>query len=52
MREQFFGKYPELLDMVANMSDDEIWALDRGGHDPNKVYAAYAAAARTPAGRR
>ena len=45
VREHFFGKYPELLDMVAGMSDDEIWALTRGGHDPNKVYAAYAEAA-------
>jgi pyruvate dehydrogenase E1 component len=44
VREHFFGKYPELRDMVANMSDDEIWALNRGGHDPQKVYAAYAAA--------
>jgi len=43
-REHFFGKYPELKAMVANMSDDEIWRLNRGGHDPRKVYAAYAAA--------
>jgi pyruvate dehydrogenase E1 component len=43
-REHFFGKYPELKEMVANMSDDEIWHLNRGGHDPQKVYAAYAAA--------
>jgi pyruvate dehydrogenase E1 component len=43
-REHFFGKYPELRDMVANMSDEEIWRLNRGGHDPQKVYAAYAAA--------
>ncbi|HTV52824.1 MAG TPA: pyruvate dehydrogenase (acetyl-transferring), homodimeric type [Steroidobacteraceae bacterium] len=43
-REHFFGKYPELKAMVANMSDDEIWALNRGGHDARKVYAAYAAA--------
>jgi pyruvate dehydrogenase E1 component len=43
-REHFFGKYPELKAMVANMSDEEIWRLDRGGHDPRKVYAAYAAA--------
>src|SRR5690349_23448553 len=46
VREHFFGKYPELAAMVADMSDDEIWALARGGHDPNKVYAAYAAAAK------
>jgi len=44
VREHFFGKYPELLDMVKDMTDDEIWALTRGGHDPEKVYAAYAAA--------
>jgi pyruvate dehydrogenase E1 component len=43
-REHFFGKYPELKAMVANMSDDEIWHLNRGGHDARKVYAAYAAA--------
>ena len=43
-REHFFGKYPELKEMVANLSDDEIWRLNRGGHDPQKVYAAYAAA--------
>jgi len=44
-REHFFGKYPELKEMVANMSDEEIWRLNRGGHDPQKVYAAYASAA-------
>src|SRR3989304_3877390 len=44
VRKHFFGKYPELLDMVANMSDDDIWRLNRGGHDPHKIYAAYAAA--------
>ncbi|HIG70139.1 MAG: pyruvate dehydrogenase (acetyl-transferring), homodimeric type [Myxococcales bacterium] len=43
-REHFFGKTPELLEMVATMSDDDIWRLNRGGHDPHKVYAAYAAA--------
>ena len=43
-REHFFGKYPELKRMVANMSDKDIWRLNRGGHDPHKVYAAYAAA--------
>ena len=41
VREHFFGKYPELLEMVANKSDKDIWHLDRGGHDPQKVYAAY-----------
>jgi len=45
-REHFFGKYPELKAMVANMSDEDIWRLNRGGHDPHKVYAAYAAAVR------
>ena len=40
-REHFFGKYPELLKMVGNMSDDQIKKLRRGGHDPEKVYAAY-----------
>jgi pyruvate dehydrogenase E1 component len=44
-REHFFGKYPELREMVSAMSDDDIWRLNRGGHDPHKVYAAYAAAA-------
>ncbi|WP_295579334.1 pyruvate dehydrogenase (acetyl-transferring), homodimeric type [uncultured Lamprocystis sp.] len=44
VREHFFGAYPELLDMVANMTDEDIWRLNRGGHDPAKVYAAYAAA--------
>lgn len=43
-RKYFFGKYPELADMVANMTDEDIWRLNRGGHDPIKVYAAYAAA--------
>ena len=43
-RQHFFGKYPELLAMVANMSDEDIWRLNRGGHDPHKVYAAYHAA--------
>jgi pyruvate dehydrogenase E1 component len=43
-REHFFGKYPELKEMVANMSDEEIWHLNRGGHDAHKVYAAYASA--------
>ena len=44
VREHFFGKYPELLELVADMSDDEIWRLNRGGHDPHKVFAAYSAA--------
>jgi len=44
VREHFFGKYPELKAMVAGLSDEEIWSLNRGGHDPNKIYAAYTAA--------
>jgi pyruvate dehydrogenase E1 component len=43
-REHFFGKYPELKAMVANMSDEDIWQLKRGGHDSSKVYNAYRAA--------
>jgi pyruvate dehydrogenase E1 component len=46
-REHFFGKYPELREMVANLSDDDIWRLNRGGHDPHKVYAAYHEAVNT-----
>ncbi len=46
VRNEFFGKSPETAEMVANMSDDEIWHLNRGGHDPQKVYAAYEAATR------
>jgi pyruvate dehydrogenase E1 component len=45
VRKEFFAKYPELLEMVSGMTDDEIWQLRRGGHDPIKVYAAYSAAA-------
>ncbi|MGB0128399.1 MAG: pyruvate dehydrogenase (acetyl-transferring), homodimeric type [Rhodocyclaceae bacterium] len=44
VREHFFGKYPELRAMVSNWSDDDIWRLNRGGHDPHKIYAAYHAA--------
>ncbi|MBL0042801.1 MAG: pyruvate dehydrogenase (acetyl-transferring), homodimeric type [Xanthomonadales bacterium] len=43
-REHFFGKYPETKALVANLSDDDIWHLNRGGHDPHKLYAAYHAA--------
>ncbi|MGN2245340.1 pyruvate dehydrogenase (acetyl-transferring), homodimeric type [Frateuria sp. GZRR35] len=46
-REHFFGKYPQTREMVANLSDDDIWRLNRGGHDPHKVYAAYHAAVNT-----
>ena len=45
VRAHFFGKYPELKALVADMSDDEVWKLSRGGHDPFKVFAAYSAAA-------
>lgn len=43
-RQHFFGKYPELLELVKDLTDEEIMYLNRGGHDPSKVYAAYAAA--------
>ena len=43
-REHFFGKYPELLELVKDLSDEDIMYLNRGGHDPYKVYAAYARA--------
>jgi pyruvate dehydrogenase E1 component len=41
VRKHFFGKHPKLLEMVSNMSDDDIWRLTRGGHDPHKIYAAF-----------
>ena len=44
IRQNFFGRYPETAAMVADWSDDKIWSLTRGGHDPEKVYAAYKAA--------
>jgi pyruvate dehydrogenase E1 component len=46
VREKFFGRDPRLLERVAHMSDDEIWMLNRGGHDQQKVYAAYDAAVK------
>ena len=46
VRKHFFGKDPRLLDMVSRMSDADIWRLNRGGHDPHKIYAAYAAAVK------
>ncbi|MEL7538978.1 MAG: pyruvate dehydrogenase (acetyl-transferring), homodimeric type [Pseudomonadota bacterium] len=46
-REHFFGKEPELKTLVANMSDEDVWRLNRGGHDAIKVYAAYAKAVAT-----
>ena len=45
VRKHFFGRHPKLLEMVKNMSDEDIWRLNRGGHDPQKVYAAFHAAA-------
>jgi len=41
VRKHFFGKHPKLLELVSNMSDDDIWRLNRGGHDPHKIYAAF-----------
>ena len=41
VREKFFGKSPEALELVSSMSDKDIWRLNRGGHDPHKVFAAY-----------
>jgi len=46
VREKFFGKHPETAAMVANMSDEEVWRLNRGGHDARKIYAAYDAATK------
>ncbi len=47
VRKHFFGRDPKTLEMVAHMTDDEIWELRRGGHDPHKVYAAYHRAVNT-----
>ena len=44
VRKHFFGKHPKLLEMVSRMTDDDIWRLNRGGHDPHKVYATFHAA--------
>ena len=41
VRKHFFGKHPKLLELVSKMSDDDIWRLTRGGHDPHKIYAAF-----------
>ncbi|MBI2319364.1 MAG: pyruvate dehydrogenase (acetyl-transferring), homodimeric type [Betaproteobacteria bacterium] len=46
VRKHFFGKHPALLEMVSRMNDADIWRLNRGGHDPHKIYAAYAAAVK------
>ena len=51
VREQFFGKYPETAALVKDMTDDEIWALTRGGHDLDKVYAAYHEAVHNAEGK-
>jgi pyruvate dehydrogenase E1 component len=45
-REHFFGKVPELKQMISHLSDEDIWRLNRGGHDPHKIYAAYAQATK------
>ncbi|MBE0488828.1 MAG: pyruvate dehydrogenase (acetyl-transferring), homodimeric type [Halomonas sp.] len=50
-RKHFFGKYPETAEMVKDMSDEDIWKLNRGGHDPFKVYAAYHQAVNNANGR-
>jgi pyruvate dehydrogenase E1 component len=47
VRKHFFGQHPKALEMVAKMSDEDIWRLQRGGHDPQKVYAAYHRAVNT-----
>jgi len=47
IRKNFFGKYPQLLDLVSHLSDDDLMRLQRGGHDPRKVYNAYKAAVET-----
>ncbi|MEO7031356.1 MAG: pyruvate dehydrogenase (acetyl-transferring), homodimeric type [Herbaspirillum sp.] len=41
VRKHFFGKHPRLLELVSSMSDSDVWRLQRGGNDPNKIYAAY-----------
>jgi pyruvate dehydrogenase E1 component len=46
VRKHFFGKHPKALEMVSRMTDEDIWRLNRGGHDPHKIYAAYAAATK------
>ena len=51
VREKFFGKYPETLALVSDMTDDEIWALTRGGHDLDKVFAAYHEAVNNAEGK-
>ena len=47
IRKEFFGKYPELLKLVEHLSDDDLWALRRGGNDAIKVFNAYKRAVET-----
>ncbi|MDO4905895.1 MAG: pyruvate dehydrogenase (acetyl-transferring), homodimeric type [Lautropia sp.] len=47
VRKNFFGKHPKLLEMVSRMTDEDVWRLNRGGHDPHKVYAAFHSAVST-----
>ncbi|MBP9742073.1 MAG: pyruvate dehydrogenase (acetyl-transferring), homodimeric type [Burkholderiales bacterium] len=51
IRQKFFGKKPETLELVKDMTDDDIWKLTRGGHDMDKIYAAYNEAVTNPEGR-
>ncbi|MFN7667803.1 MAG: pyruvate dehydrogenase (acetyl-transferring), homodimeric type, partial [Burkholderiales bacterium] len=51
VRKHFFGTHPKLLEMVSRMTDEDIWRLNRGGHDPYKVYAAYHAAVNDNGGK-
>ncbi|MEM9646295.1 MAG: pyruvate dehydrogenase (acetyl-transferring), homodimeric type, partial [Planctomycetota bacterium] len=51
IREHFFGKYPELLELVKHLSDEKLEKIRRGGHDPEKVYAAYKQATETNNGK-
>ncbi|MGH8686965.1 MAG: pyruvate dehydrogenase (acetyl-transferring), homodimeric type, partial [Burkholderiales bacterium] len=46
VRKHFFGKDPKALELVSRMTDEDVWRLNRGGHDPHKIYAAYAAAVK------
>ncbi|WVN42547.1 pyruvate dehydrogenase (acetyl-transferring), homodimeric type [beta proteobacterium MWH-UniP1] len=46
VRKHFFGKHPKLLEMVSRMSDEDIWRLNRGGHDPHKIYSAFSRASK------
>ncbi|MDQ8044802.1 MAG: pyruvate dehydrogenase (acetyl-transferring), homodimeric type, partial [Patulibacter sp.] len=51
VREKFFGKYPELAERVKDWTDEKVWNLNRGGHDPRKVYAAFAEAVSNDTGK-